>query len=324
MSGWREPALALVLLGLMAHPMRGAADEDDEMPAQSAGASTPALNHEQQQAAGIGVAHPIEAAVPARLEALGLVLDAAALISDDAELSAAAAAQRSSAAELARLHALYEGGGASLKTLQAAQAEYAKSRAQEKTASSRFALRWGPLADLPPAARQTVIDDVGAGHSQLLRADLPGRHSIGALPPKALVDVDGVQVPGRVLGALRQSGDVQSAGVLIEVRNAPAGFGPGARVAVILVSAERKGLLLPRDAILYDEGGAYVYKQLAHKPGEEKTRYAPVKVTLLAPSGDGWLVTGVDDDDAIVVHGAGVLWSLQEVGGRAVEDDDED
>jgi hypothetical protein len=88
------------------------------------------------------------------------------------------------------------------------------------------------------------------------------------------------------------------------------------------LTAERKGLLLPRDALLYDENGAYVYKQLANKTGAQQARYAPVKVRLLLPYGDGWLVEGVDDDDNIVVHGAGVLWSLQGVGAQAVDDDD--
>jgi hypothetical protein len=32
----------------------------------------------------------------------------------------------------------------------------------------------------------------------------------------------------------------------------------------------------------------------------------------------------VDDDDDIVVRGAGVLWSLQGVGARAADDDDDD
>ena len=41
------------------------------------------------------------------------------------------------------------------------------------------------------------------------------------------------------------------------------------------------------------------------------------------PYGDGWLVKGVDDDDEIVVHGAGVLWSLEGMGAHPVGDDDE-
>jgi len=135
--------------------------------------------------------------------------------------------------------------------------------------------------------------------------------------------VDGVQVPGRVLGAMRETTELQSAGLLIEVPSAPAGLGPGARMPVTLLTAERSGLLLPRSALLYDENGAYVYKQLAKQAGADAVRYVPVKVNLLLAYGDGWLVDGVDDDDNVVVRGAGVLWSLQGVGAHAVEDDDD-
>jgi hypothetical protein len=283
----------------------------------------PALNSEQQRAVGIVVAHPVAARAPERIDALGLVLDATALISDVGDAAAAAAAERSASAELKRLHALHDGGaGASLKMLEAAQAEQAKAQAQSEIAAARFALHWGPLAAMPAGARERVIEASASGRSLLLRADLPGRHILGAAPAKAVLDVDGVQVPGRVLGALRQTTELQSVGLLIEVPNAPAGLGPGARMQVALMTAERSGLLLPRDAVLYDENGAYVYKQMAKNAGAGPARYAPVKVNLLLPYGDGWLVDGVDDDDNIVVRGAGVLWSLQGVGAPQHDDDD--
>ena len=63
-------------------------------------------------------------------------------------------------------------------------------------------------------------------------------------------------------------------------------------------------------------------RPLNAKPGEDKTQYARKNVTLLMQSGDGWLVDGLDDDDLVVVHGAGVLWSLEGVG--AIPDDDDD
>ena len=284
----------------------------------------PALSGEQQRAAGIVVAHPVAAQAPERIEALGLVLDSTALISDLGDTTTAAAAEHAASAELARLRALYTGGaGASLKMLEAAQAEQAKSQAQAQAAASRFGLRWGPLAALPLEARQKAIQAATSGRSLLLRADLPGRHTLGAAPSKAVVDVDGIQVPGRVLGILRETTELQSVGLLIEVPNAPGGLGPGARVPVAVFAAERKGLLLPRDALLYDENGAYVYKQLSKGTEGQKTRYAAVKVRLLLPYGDGWLVEGVDDDDTVVVHGAGVLWSLQGVGVQQSEDDDD-
>jgi hypothetical protein len=261
--------------------------------------------------------------IPERLDALGLVLDATTLLSDMGESASTAAAEHSASAELSRLRTLFNAGaGASQKMVEAAQAEQTKARAEAQLSAARLDLRWGPLIALPLAPRQKVLDAALSGHGLLVRADLPGRHSLGALPRKALLDVDGIQVSGRILGMLRQSSELQSVGLLLEIQNAPSGLGPGARVAVTLLTTQREGLLVPREAILYDENGAYVYKQLAGIPDDQQARYVAVKVLLLAPYGDGWLVNGVDDDNDIVVRGAGVLWSLQGVGVNAPDDDD--
>lgn len=309
---WAIPGLSPLAIG-----------DDDKADDAVQPSAERSLNEEQQRAVGITVAHPLAAKAPERIEAMGLVLDTTVLISDLGDTTSAAAAERSASAELKRLHALYDGGaGASLKMLEAAQADQAKAQAQAEIAAARLALHWGPLTAMPAGARQKVIEASTTGRSLLLRADLPGRHTFGVLPSKAVLDVDGIQVAGRVLGNLRQSTELQSLGLLIEVPNAPAGLGPGARMRVTLLTPERKGLLLPREALLYDENGAYVYKQLARKAAAGKARYAPVRVNLLLPYGGGWLVDGVDDDDDIVVQGAGVLWSLQGVGAQQHDDDD--
>ena len=323
MKAGMQRVLLAACCAMLSIPVIAIGDDDDKGADASQRSAQPSLNSEQEHAVGIVVAHPLAAKAPERIEALGLVLDATTLISDMGESAAAAAAAHAAAAELTRLHGLYDGGaGASLKMLEAAQAEQAKAQAQAEITAARFALHWGPLAALPAGARQKVIDAATHGRSLLLRADLPGRHASGADLRNALLDVDGIQVPGRVLGTLRQTTELQSVGLLIEVPNAPAGLGPGARIQVALLTAERSGLLLPRDALLYDENGAYVYKQLTKKTAAENARYAAVKVKLLLPYGDGWLVDGVDDDDNIVVRGAGVLWSLQGVGARQNVDDD--
>jgi hypothetical protein len=309
---------------VLSFPLGTIADEDDKPADSGPQSAQPSLNAEQQRAVGIVVAHPIPAKAPEHIEALGVVLDATALLSDWGDSSASAAANHAAAAELARLRTLYDGGGgASLKMIEAAQAEQVKTRALAEIAAARFALHWGPLAALPVDARQKLIRASADGRSLLVRADLPGRHILGVLPKTAALDVDGVQVPGRVLGSLQETTELQSAGLLIEVPRAPAGLGPGARLPVTLLASERSGLLLPRGALLYDENGAYVYRQLAKQAGAEAVRYVPVKVHLLRAYGDGWLVDGVDDDDNIVVRGAGVLWSLQGMGAHAVEDDDD-
>jgi hypothetical protein len=370
----RLPLVFLVGCLLLGLSLSVPADDDDaparNPPAAEAGAdgAQPSLDAEQQHAVGIVVARPVTATAPQRIDALGLVLDTTTLISDQGEADAAAAAEQSASAELVRLRALREGGaGASLKMIEAAQAEQARARAQARTAALRFAVTWAPLAALPGGPRQKLIEAAATGHSLLLRADLPGRHTLGALPDRALLDVDGIQIPGRVLGVLRQTTELQSVGLLLELPDVPAGLGAGARVPVSLFMAARSGFIVPRDAVLYDENGPYVYRQSkpaargqpAAGPGDAtgsaiataakqaagakqataaqhtaetepaagahkaSYTYTALKISLLQPYGDGWLVTGIDGDDDIVVRGAGVLWSLQGVGAHAVADDDD-
>jgi hypothetical protein len=319
MKAWIA-ALSLAFCAVPSLPGAAGTDADDNPgdAVRQAG-----LSNRQQKAVGIVVARPIATKTPERTDALGLVLDATALLSDVGASASAAVAEHSASAELSRLRALFNAGaGASQKMVEAALAEQTKARAEARLSMARLDLHWGPLMALPLGPRQKVLDAAISGHGLLVRADLPGRHSLGALPRKALLDVDGIEVSGRILGTLRQSSELQGVGLLLEIQNAPAGLGPGARVPVTLLMAQREGLLIPREAILYDEHGAYVYKQLTPKAGEQQMRYVAVKVLLLAAFGDGWLVNGVDDDDDIVVRGAGVLWSLQGVGVNAPDDDD--
>jgi hypothetical protein len=276
-------------------------------------AAEPALNEEQRGAVGIQTGHPLRMQAPDRLDALGTILDASQLLADEGELRAARSAERYAAAELERLRGLYEGGAAaSQKMLQAAEVDLIRARAQSQALAAQFAQRWGPLASMTPDELHAVTEAAQSGHGLLLRADVLGRNTLGRMPRKALLQVDGIQVPGRVLGGLRRSGEQQGTGLLIEVRHAPEGLASGARVPVALFTGTQSGFYLPRDAMLYDEHGAYVYRQLPRRAGEKVTRYSTVAVTPVLSFGEGWLVTGVDPEDDIVVRGAGVLWSLQD------------
>ena len=318
-------SLAAVLLLASVPASSVAADTDEYSAMAQAESGPPSLNAEQQRAAGIVVAHPVAAELARRDDALGLVLDPTDLITAAAAADAAAAAAHAATAEVDRVRGLYKAGaGASLKALETAQAEQARTRAESEAATAKFASRWRPVVALPAAARQKLIDAAAAGKSLLVRADLPNRHILGRLPDRALLDVDGVSVPGTVLGTLAHSGeDVQGVGVLVEVRGPPAGLGPGARFPVALLGAKHSGVLVPRDAVLFDDDGALVYKQLAPKSGDKDTVYSPVRIKLLQAQGDSWLVDGIDDDDSVVVHGAGVLWSLQGIVGHAAGDIDD-
>ena len=330
--------LVAALLAALTYPVQGlqpaqaapsakaAPADDDDKPASSAPTSDPtALTAQQRHALGIVVGHPPSAQIPDRIDSLGLVLDTTTLVADLGDMSAVGAAERSTKAEVTRLQGLYgDGAGASLKMLEAAKAEEAKAAAQTRFTLARFNQHWGPLAHMSLAERQKLLAAVARGQVLLLRADLPGRHSLGSVPDTAQVDVDGIHVSGRVLGVMQQTDETQSVGLLVGVANAPAGLSPGARVPIALMTAKHSGVLLPREAVLYDEHGAYVFEQVADKSAPGKARYSRHDMKLLQRQGEGWLVSGVDDDDDVVFEGAGVLWSLQGAGAQAADDDDND
>lgn len=321
---WFLSCVMSVTVLMSASSAIGNGDDDDKPAPGNSQGNLPDLSDQQARVVGIVVGRPIAMRAADRIEAWGLVLDATQLLADLGQMEAADAAARASSAELGRLHQLFSGGGsASQRAIEAAQLEQVKSRIEAQSAAARVGLHWGPIASLPPAARAKLLETSASGRSLLVRAELPGLHSLGALPAKAMLDVDGVQVPGRILGVLAQASDTQGVALLVEVPRAPQGLGPGARIPVDLMMSPQAGFLLPRDAVLYDQGGAYVYKRLSRKTDAEKWQYATIKVSLLQSSGDGWLVQGIDDDDDVVVRGAGVLWSMQDSASHAVDDDDD-
>lgn len=305
-------------------PQPAAGEENPATATADGSRSLPTLSDAQQRAVGIIIAAAAVAKPPQRIDAYGRVLDPSQLVAAAGRLDSSRAAAQAAAAETARLRGLYRGAaGASLKVLQAAEAAQIEAQARAREAQSEFLLRWGPVAQLGEAQRSSLIQQLATGHELLLRADLPGRHSLGTMPKQALVDVDGVKVPARVLGPLPQAAaQMQSVGLLLQIPHAPVGLGPGAQLPVMLQGSDRDGQVVPDGALLYGEQGVYVYRALPGKTKDGDTQFAPVAVTLLQPVGDGWLVTGLRADERIVVHGAGVLWSLQGLGNISDEDTD--
>src|SRR5271155_3155054 len=201
MKHWLKVVVPVGVAAGLAFSLLALGDDDDDKPASpNDGASQALLSAQQQEAVGITVGRAVAANAPERMAALGLVLDGTALLSDLGESTTAAAAAHSATAEVSRLHGLFEGGaGASQKMLEAAQAEQAKAQADAELTAARLSLHWGPLFAQKSTARQNIIEAVTSGRGLLLRADLPGRHSLGATPSKALIDVDGLEVPGVIL-----------------------------------------------------------------------------------------------------------------------------
>ena len=276
---------------------------------QRAGLST--LSGEQLRAVGIVIAAAPLARMPLHIEAIGRVLDPSLLVADAGRLRSARARAIAAAAETARLRGLYQLANASLKALQRAEVAQAAAQAGVQQAQAELRLHWGPLAWFTAARRAQLLGQLADGRALLLRADVLGRQSLGVIPARALIDVDGLEVPARVLGPLPRSAAVLSVGLLLQIPHPPLGLGAGARLPVILEGAEREGRVVPDGALLYGQQGVYVYRALPGKTQDGDTQFEPLRVTLLQSVGSGWLVSGLHAGDRLVVQGAGVLWSLK-------------
>ncbi|MFO1466863.1 MAG: hypothetical protein U1F35_10570 [Steroidobacteraceae bacterium] len=297
---------------------------DDEQPAAPASALA-TLSDSQRQALGITVARAPSTQAPARLSAVGVVVDVAALVSQWGELASAQAAASAAAAELSRLTHLRESqGSASDREVQAGRAAMARASGEAQAQRAKAELQWRPLWRLTPAGREALFVRLRAGTSLLLRAEVPGRQSMLQPPVSAQVSLDGIEVAAKVLGFVSSPGGSQGSAVLLESAAAPGAPGAGARLPTSLLWPSQSGRLVPAQALLYDERGAFLYKALATGAGSGKARYAATRVRVLAPLADEWLVDGLDAEDEVVVRGAGVLWSLQGVGTSPADDDDQD
>ena len=299
-------------------------DDDDDKKGQAAGGKL-ALSPAQQEAVGIRTGTPLPLSSAPEVQAFGLVLDPVALFTDAGRLESTRAAAGAASADTTRLESLYrDGAQASLKSLQASQAQSIEANAQAQAAALAFHQQWGPLATLRPEERRALMGSLENGRRLLLRAEVPGRHVGGGFGERALVDVDGVHLSARVLGPLpRTDAASQGAGWLLETDSAPEGLGPGARVPVRLMTAHAEGLLVPAGALIYAEQGAYVYRQKPAATGAG-FEYESVAVKPLTRVGDSWLVGGLTRNDQIVVQGAGVLWSLQGIGSFSADEEDHD
>src|SRR3989440_7484712 len=283
------------------------------------------LTDAQQRAAGIRVDHPVATVSAPQVEAYGLVIDPVTLVTDIGRMESTQAAWHAAQAEAARVAGLYRDNlNASLKSLQLARAQESETGAQARAAAAAFALQWGPVAALGAQKRHALIDALSANRQLLVRAGLPGQHLADSVGPRALLDIDGVNVAARVLGSLpRTDPQLQGAAWLLAVDSAPAGLGPGAHRRGLLERTPGQGPLVPAVALLYGESGAYVYRNVGRNP-RGKQQYEAAAGQLLAAQGDGWLVSGLNAADAIVVQGAGVLWSLQGISTFSAAEEEHD
>ena len=212
------------------------------------------------------VAHPVAAKAPERIAALGSVLDATSLIADEGELDGAAAQEHAASAELARLTGSVQGWGGHV----AQDARDGAGRGDQGTCRGRRgrgALRaaLGSACDgIADARRQKQLDAVTSGPQR------PGAGGSAGTSLRGHVAVERAARRRRRRGprprarAAARSSASRRARAFCSRSIIHRSASPPARVSRCRsTTASAPECCCRASAILYDENGAYVYKQLA-------------------------------------------------------------
>lgn len=266
------------------------------------------LNAAKREKAGVTLARPTPSTLAPEVKAFGRVLDPAPLIAIVAELETARAALAASEKDAARAKGLFDGGAnISAQVLEAAEAAAARDRAALASAHARLLAGWGrTLAD--SAELKTIVTELESGGA-LVRIDaLPG-DALAAEIKKATVGLLGGtdDVAAEILGAAPIA-DPQLQGVsflAFVARHAPP-IGTALRATLPGPGEAEKLLVVPRTAVVYHQGSAWIYVL-----GEEDT-FERKLVTLGRSVGDGVaIVNGLEETDQVVSTGAGQLLSAE-------------
>jgi hypothetical protein len=266
--------------------------------------------------AGIVLVKPNEATLPPEVPAFGRVLDPTTLVGLVAETETARVALAASTKERDRAKKLFAAGGnASAQAVETAEAAAQRDQAALASAQARLGATWG--RDV--AKNSARLANALAQGAALVRIDtLPGDSPAPA--PKQVR----LALPSRtesfsaeVIGpAPSADPQVQGASFLALVRESALAVGTALRATLPGTGEAVHALSIPRSAVVYHQGSAWVYVL-----GEEDTFERKLVALGRALEGDAVaVVNGLEPDEQVVATGAQQLLSAELQAGGAGEE----
>ena len=274
------------------------------------------LNAAKRTAAGITLAKPTTTTLAPEVNAFGRVLDAAPFVALVAEVETAKTSLAASEKTATRARELFNAGAnASAQTLETAEAAAARDRVALASARARLIAGWGrKLAD---SALKTIGSGLESG-AALVRIDVMTGDAPAADLKKASVGLAGGSetFEAEILGvAPVADAQLQGASFLGLVTGRSLPVGAALRATLAGHGEAATVLVVPRSAVVYHQGSAWVFVL-----GEEDTFERKI-VTLGRSTGDRVAIaSGVEDRDQLVVTGAGQLLSAELQAGGAPEE----
>lgn len=252
------------------------------------------------------------------IKGYGRVLDPTPLISMANDLAAARAAYVVSSNEFARLETLSAQNNASVRALQAAQAQAQRDELAVSSAQAQLALTWGTIAsnenDLRLLAQSLISKDAA-----LARIDLPAGEFLETPPEQARLVALGEPKPveARFLSKVPAvDPQTQGQGFLFLVNSNKVGIAPGVAIEGFLKmpGPPLNGTTVPRESVLRYQGAHWIYVET------DGTNFTRRLVSLDWPVARGWFSTnGVAAGDRVVTVGAQTILSAELTAGGAGE-----
>jgi hypothetical protein len=285
---------------------------DEDAASIAANAAIPGviqLGPEQQAKAGIVLADLAPREVSQEVKGYGLVIDTQPLLDLLAELRSAEATLEASTKEYERVQALHANDqNASARTVETASATVKRDQIQVETIRSRLGSAWGPQFIKSDAAR--LVQSLSTLEAVLIRVDLAVDESLQSSPATARVvsPMDSTRsAEARFLGrATTAPAQTPGQGFLFLLQPNSLDLRPGMGLVTFLTleGPRLHGVLLPRSAIVRQQGQAWVYVQTGDRTFERKL------VVLEHALDDGWFVdANAAPAGRVVIGGALTLLS---------------
>jgi len=274
------------------------------------------LEKEKWEALALEKAEPEKMELRPQCFAFGHVLDPTPIVTLESDLAAAEALLTASKAEYERTQKLLAAGeNTSRKIAEAAESQFRADDIKVAALRRRASLEWGAIfGGLDAAERRQFVDRLVAGETALVRVDVLPGSALTKQPKSARLLVLGREDQSVMTKEVTPANDAdprtQAEGFLLRVDKPPFPLRAGMALTAWLELPEepRRGLAVPRSAILRHDGRTWVYIQ------EEEEKFVRKPVILDTPLDDdkGWFVAengGIKADDLLIVTGAQALLS---------------
>ncbi len=300
--------LALLALGWLFHRSQEAPDAASEPPPPRPG--TVSIDDTGRERIDLATAALEPARSEGGLDVHGRVLDPIPLVDAVLARAAARAAAEPARREYERVRALSrDAQNASQRDLEAAEAAWRKAQLEQGAADARLIAGFGvELAARPDL--EALVASLASRRSALARVELPAGVAVpgtpAALQLRAVTGATREWVAALVGEAPTTDPQLQGRGWLALIEHEPPAPGTALAGRLELPDLTRTGLRVPEDAVVRQDGGAFVYVESSHNVFERRS------VTLERALPGAWLGAGaIAAGDAVVVRGAQELLSAE-------------